>query len=89
MNARKPAGKTVVVSVCLTPDEAEFIKKLEDRFNVSRSLVTRRILSIYTKNFSNIECLDGHILTQQQIQALVENYQNEGLAELYPELVAS
>ncbi len=87
MQAKKIKPRSVIVSVGLTQDEANFIYKLEDRFNVSRSFILRRMLSMVSKNFSNIECLDGHILTQQQIKELIENYQNEGLAEMFPELV--
>ncbi len=89
MKAAKGNGRTVVVSLGLTQDETDFINSLTERFNVSRSFVLRRMLSLVSKNFTNIECLDGHILKPHQIQALVENYQNEGLAEMYPELVSS
>ncbi len=60
-----------VVSASVNAAEMKFIDDLSLRFDVSRSFIMRRIVSIFTNNFSNIECLDNHILVPKQIEILL------------------
>ncbi len=60
-----------VISASVTKNEFDFIDQLADRFGVSRSFITRRILAIFTNNFTKIECLDNHILVPKQIEILL------------------